>query len=151
MSFWLDTCIRVKAFVTFQTRLFSCSVRQRIWNSAAKEARSRVMMAISHARPSLSSGVYSLFSLTIFHNNFSNLPWQFFSSCLLRNIIFYSMFQPPYIHTTLDFSRFNFWSVNFFRRIMHSISLEVNLAEGHETLLANKWLAGCKKSIVTDI
>ena len=36
-----------------------------------------------------------------------------------------------------------FWRVNFSRRTMHSKSPAVNLAEGHETLLANKWLAVC--------
>ena len=46
---------------------------------------------------------------------------------------------------------FNFWSVNFFRQTMHSKSPVVNLAERHETLLANKWLAMCKQSIITDI
>ena len=45
----------------------------------------------------------------------------------------------------------NFWSVNFFRRIMHSKSPVVNLAERRETLFTNKWLAVCKQSIVTDI
>ena len=37
-----------------------------------------------------------------------------------------------------------FWSANF------SKSPVVNLAERHETLLVNKWVAICKQSIVTD-
>ena len=45
----------------------------------------------------------------------------------------------------------HFWSVSFFRRIMHTKSPVVNLAERHETLLAKKWLAMCKQSVVTYI
>ena len=39
-------------------------------------------------------------------------------------------------------------SVIFFRRIMHKISPVVNLAERHETLLANKWLAVCNSQLL---
>ena len=38
--------------------------------------------------------------------------------------------------------------VNFFRRTMHSKSLVVNLAEQHETLLANKWLEVCNSQLL---
>ena len=37
-----------------------------------------------------------------------------------------------------------FLSDDFFRRIMHSKSPVVNLAERHETLFINKWVAVCK-------
>ena len=43
--------------------------------------------------------------------------------------------------------RFN-WSVNFFRRTMHSKSQVVNLAEQHETLLVNKWVAICNSELL---
>ena len=41
-----------------------------------------------------------------------------------------------------------FWSVNSFRRTMHSKSPVVNLAEWHETLLVNKWLAECNSQLL---
>ena len=41
-----------------------------------------------------------------------------------------------------------FWSVNFFRRTMHSKSPVVNLAERHETLLVNKLVAVCNSQLL---
>ena len=41
-----------------------------------------------------------------------------------------------------------FRSVNFFRRTMHSKSPLVNLAERHETLLANKWVSVCNSQLL---
>ena len=37
------------------------------------------------------------------------------------------------------------WSVNCFRRTMHSKSPVVNFLERHETILMNKWVAECNR------
>ena len=65
------------------------------------------------------------------------------SSCVYWSISPSAATQPA----NVKYNQNLFWSVNFFRRTMHSKSPVVNLAERHETLLTNKWVSGCNRRL----